>query len=360
MLHLGTHHMPLSEETLSRLGTEVPLPKIDRALKDLWAGDEAKTRASLINFVIYSEAPESLILNLDLLSKITADHSCRALLLTCLSAQQPQRARAWVNALCRPYQGKQVVCSEQISFLLEGGDAAQVQNVVFGHVDSDLPLFIWWQGALTSNFEERLYSRIHTLILDSSAWAEPQKELASLMKARACGNFDVRDLSWTRSHFLRTALASSFQDVKAREHLPKIEAIEITHAQGQRCAALLLAGWISQRLGAELDETAPDIAFRKADGTPLTLTLTETETACALSSLRLVAPCFELTIHREGTSGFVRSNATCEGRCHEEIMPADVVSEAELISEQLSRAGGNTHFRAALPLLGQMLARHPH
>jgi glucose-6-phosphate dehydrogenase assembly protein OpcA len=349
--------MPLSEETLSRLGTEVPLPKIDRALKELWASDEAKTRASLINFAIYSESPESLVKNLDLLGKITSDHSCRALLITCLPDQQPQSARAWINALCRPYQGKQVVCSEQISFLLEGGDAAQVQNVVFGHVDSDLPLFIWWQGALTLNFEEHLYSRIHTLILDSSAWAEPQKELASLMKARACANFDVRDLSWTRSHFLRTALASSFQDVKAREHLPEINAIEISYAAGQRCAALLLAGWISQRLGAELDEATSGIAFKKPDGSSLKLTLIETNTTCALSSLRLLAPCLDLTITRDGGSGFVRSNATCEGRCHEEILPADVVSDAELISEQLSRAGGNTHFRAALPLLGKMLAR---
>ena len=333
--------MPLSEETLSRLGTEVPLPKIDRALKELWASDEAKTRASLINFAIYSEAPESLVKNLDLLGKITSDHSCRALLITCLPDQQPQSARAWINALCRPYQGKQVVCSEQISFLLEGGDAAQVQNVVFGHVDSDLPLFIWWQGALTLNFEERLYSRIHTLILDSSAWAEPQKELASLMKARACA----------------TALASSFQDVKAREHLPEINAIEISYAAGQRCAALLLAGWISQRLGAELDEAASCIAFKMPAGSSLKLTLIETNTTCALSSLRLLAPCLDLTITRDGGSGFVRSNATCEGRCHEEILPADVVSDAELISEQLSRAGGNTHFRTALPLLGKMLAR---
>jgi glucose-6-phosphate dehydrogenase assembly protein OpcA len=350
--------MPLSEDTLSCLGTEVPLPKIDRALKELWDSDAAKTRASLINFAIYSEDPESLAGNNELLGKITAEHACRALLITCLPDARPQRARAWINALCRPYQGRQIVCSEQISFVLEGGDAAQVQNVVFAHLDSDLPLIIWWQGGLTKNFEERFYSRIDTLIIDSSTWADPRREFAGLMAAKSAetADFDVRDLSWTRSHFLRTALANSFQDVKARGHLPEIETIEITHAKGQRCAALMLAGWIALRLGAVLDDQSPGLAFTKPDGATLRATLLENDTGCALQSLRLVAPCLEVAILRDGASAFVRTHATCEGHSHEELLPADVVSHADLIGEQLSRTGGNTHYSTVLPLMKAMLA----
>lgn len=348
--------MPLTEDTLSRLGAEVPLPKIDRALQELWAGDEAKTRASLINFAIYSEDPGAVASNHDHLEKITAHHSCRALLITCLPEAPQQRARAWINALCRPYQGKQVVCSEQISFLLEGGGAAQVQNVVFGHLDSDLPLFIWWQASLR-HLEERLYSRLHTLIVDTCAWADPRTELDHLLAAREAAGFDVRDLSWTRSHFLRTALASAFQDAKAREHLPSIEQIEITHAPGQRCSALLLGGWICQRLGAELSRSIPGLVFQKPDGSPLRILLQEAPGACALSRLQLKAPCLDLAVIRDGTSAYVHTTASCEGHSHEEMLPADVVTDAELISSQLSRAGGNTHFRAALPLLGRMLQR---
>jgi glucose-6-phosphate dehydrogenase assembly protein OpcA len=167
----------------------------------------------------------------------------------------------------------------------------------------------------------------------------------------------VRDLSWTRSHFLRTALANSFQDVKAREHLPKIETLEITHSKGQRCAALLLAGWICRRLGAVLDETQPGLIFAKADGKPISISLIEKDGGCALQALRLTAPCLEVTILRDGTSAFVRTNATCEGHSHEELLPADVVSDAELIGEQLSRTGGNTHYSSVLPLMQSMLAR---
>lgn len=349
--------MPLTEDTLSCLGTEVPLPKIDRALKELWSNDEAKTRASLINLAIYSEDPDAIVKNNEQLVRITDDNACRALLITCLPEAKPQRARAWINALCRPYQGKQVVCSEQISFLLEGGDAAQVQNVVFAHLDSDLPLIVWWQGGLNKNFDERFYSRIDTLIIDSSGWSDPLAEFAVLNEARALARFDVRDLSWTRSHFLRTALANSFQDIKARENLASLETIEIAHAKGQRCAAVLLAGWIAQRLGAVLDEQAKGLVFTKKNGNSLTISLIEKAEGCALQSLTLTAPCLKVGITREGASTFVHTNISCEGHSHEEILPADVVEDAELISEQLSRAGGSTHYSHVLPLVQPMLAK---
>ncbi|HYF37622.1 MAG TPA: glucose-6-phosphate dehydrogenase assembly protein OpcA [Prosthecobacter sp.] len=354
--------MPLSsltEKALSRLGLEVPLPKIDRALKELWEADNAKTRASLINFAIYSEDISSIEKNNELLDHITADHACRALLIISLPDVKPQRARAWINALCRPYQGKQIVCSEQISFILEGGDDMQIQNIVFAHLDSDLPLVVWWQGDLTRNFNERLYSRVDTLIIDSSTWSDPVAEFARLVEARGMElpfEFDVRDLSWTRSHFMRTALANCFQDAKAREHLPSVEEIQIAYAKGHRTSAVFLAGWVALRVGATLNENQPGLIFTKVNGGSIRVSFTETEGGCALQSLVLKGPCLEARITRDGSSAFVHTSATCEGHSHEEVLPADVVSDADLISEQLSRAGGNTHYAAVLPLMAKMLA----
>ena len=118
----------------------------------------------------------------------------------------------------------------------------------------------------------------------------------------------------------------------------------------------MLAGWIALRLGAVLDDQSPGLAFTKPDGATLRATLLENDTGCALQSLRLVAPCLEVAILRDGTSAFVRTHATCEGLSHEELLPADVVSHADLIGEQLSRTGGNTHYSTVLPLMKAMLA----
>ena len=57
--------MPLLDTAM--LGQEVPLPQVTKALRALWADEAGKTRASLMNFVIYSEDPTSLERNTQLL-----------------------------------------------------------------------------------------------------------------------------------------------------------------------------------------------------------------------------------------------------------------------------------------------------
>ncbi|WP_395742766.1 glucose-6-phosphate dehydrogenase assembly protein OpcA [Prosthecobacter sp.] len=330
----------LNDTDLDRLGLETPIARIDRALKQLWEGDEAKTRASLINLAIYTEDSCQLMADNDLLDDVAAEHACRALLILALPEAQPPRARAWIQALCRPYQGKQVVCSEQISFVLEGGDATQVQNIVFAHLDSDLPLVVWWQGDLSKNFEERLYSRIDTLIIDSSRWKDPARQFDALLAAMnsETGDFDVRDLAWTRSHFMRTALAACFQDAATCHNLDKLRTIRITHLKGQRTSALLLAAWINQRLKANLS-----------------VELSEKDSGPALQDLVLEGPGVRGEVRRDCDSCFVRVNATCGEHTREDLLPADVDSEAELVSEQLSRFHGSTLYSSMLPFVRSML-----
>jgi len=345
----------LTEPDLARLGLEVPLSRVDKALAELWESDSAKTRASLINFALYTENAADLARHMELLETITAEHACRALLILNLPDAPAANARAYINALCRPYQGQQVVCSEQIAFILEKGSPESVQNIVFAHLDSDLPLVVLWQGTLTRNFDERLYSRIDTLIIDSSRWENPAAEFDALAAALASetADFDVRDLSWTRSHFLRMSLAGCFQDARALEHLPHIDQIAVTHATGQRMAALLMGAWIAQRLGGT---PSSELQFPRADGSRIHLTLTEATTGPALQQLVLSAPDLRIQIDRDADSRFVHLCASCPDHENEEIYPADVESEAELIGEQLSRAGGRTLYASLIPQIRQLLS----
>lgn len=344
---------------LSILGQEVPLGRVDRELKKLWDSDEAKTRASLMNFAIYSENPADMERNNKLLEEITSEVACRAMLILCQPDGAEPKARAWINALCRPYQGKQIVCSEQLSFFLEGGNAAQVQNIVFAHLDSDLPLAVWWQGDLTSNFEERFYSEIDRLFIDSAEWHNPTAEFEMLENAYSSdtSDFEVHDLSWTRSHFLRAALAGCFQDAVALKKLPLVEQIEITHAPGQRVAALLLTAWIAVRLGYDMDDTVKDIRFTKPNGGTVNLALHEGVPGCSLQQLVLTGPELRAEVRRDPASVFVRVCASCGDHENTEMLPADAESEAELITSQLSRAHGTSLYIEMVPMLREMLAK---
>src|SRR5947207_9499801 len=139
-------------------GLPVEIGKIDRELKKLWAESSgAMTRASLMNLAVYSEAPGSLPLNTEIIFKITEDHACRAIVISANPDAKENRVEAWISAHCHISRagGKQV-CSEQLSFLLEGPCAWLLPNMVFSQLDFDILFYFWWQCELYDPMEAKL------------------------------------------------------------------------------------------------------------------------------------------------------------------------------------------------------------
>ena len=62
------------------LGLEVPVSQIEKELRKLWDQDEARTNASLINLVVFSEKPGALLENSAIVRDLTREHACRAIL----------------------------------------------------------------------------------------------------------------------------------------------------------------------------------------------------------------------------------------------------------------------------------------
>ncbi len=62
-------------------GTPVEIPAIARELKKLWAADETRTRASLINFAIICEGEAAMQDSTELLERFVRNHSFHALLI---------------------------------------------------------------------------------------------------------------------------------------------------------------------------------------------------------------------------------------------------------------------------------------
>ena len=344
------------ESSLAILGQEVPLAQMDKALKELWGKDEARTRASLMNFAIYSEDPASIEANTRLLEELTQEHACRGLLLLALPGGKPN-ARAWITAHCQLHEGHKSVCSEQMSFLLEGGSMNQVRNIVFAHLDSDLPLVCWWQGDLTANFSERFYSVMDMLFIDSSRWSDSVRDFATLQNALAqtTARFRVYDLSWLRSHLFRTALATCFSDEASLAELANLREVEITHSKDHRLAGLLIAAWIGTRLKCRLEPSA-GIKLTTPEGTVIGVSLREGGEGEALQriELRSANACF--SVSRDCGEAYVCTDVRIGGHHHEQMLPADVVTDPALIADQLSRLGGQSLYLQMLPMLRGMLA----
>src|SRR2546430_6345947 len=169
-------HMPAAIETYS-LGESVEIGQIAQELKKLWQdGEGAMTRASLINLAIYSEKSGSLEKNTQLISRITENHACRALVIGVDRESKENRVDAWINAHCHLTRaGSKQICSEQISFLLEGPCTKFLPSIVFSHVDSDLPLYLWWQDEFHDPMDPQLWAWVDRLIFDSQAWRSEER-----------------------------------------------------------------------------------------------------------------------------------------------------------------------------------------
>ena len=338
------------------LGLEVPVSQIEAELRKLWDQDEARTNASLINLVVFSEKPGSLLENSAIVRDLTRDHACRAILVEIDSARSEPELRAWITAHCHLLHGRKSVCCEQIAFFLAGTVPGRFRNTVFAHLNSDLPLVFWWQGELSQILTERLVSVMDRILIDSSAWKNPAASFRQLEEA-AHSNADliIQDHAWSRTWQFRLGVASVFDDPAAQRVLPEIDTVEITHHPEHRNSALQLLAWLAVQAGWADRKSADPFAFTAPSGTEISVKILENAEAPPVSSLILRAGDKSAHITQAPGSSYVERRIEAPGYEVKSVAPADPTSPVELVGLQIARGGKNSLFQKILPRFRQML-----
>ncbi|HEY2799553.1 MAG TPA: glucose-6-phosphate dehydrogenase assembly protein OpcA [Chthoniobacterales bacterium] len=354
--------MLTANETFSP-GTPVEIEKIDRELKKLWeeaAG--AKTRASLINLAVYSEQPDSLGKNTALVSQITENSACRAIVIAANPSASESEVEAWISAHCHLSQaGKKEICSEQLSFSLRGRAAGLLPNIVFAQLDSDLPLSLWWQEEFSSPMDPQLWAWVDRVIYDSQKWSNfgEQMSLVRTAQEEARQRIVLCDLNWIRLVHLRIALAQFFDHPATHHHLDELVSLEIEHAPEFRSTALLLAGWLAAQLGWENAsgsrgspgfEKKADDSVRKIDvkltekaGEPIGSVVVRSDTA----EFRVV--------HKVGADLLEVNFGRTQGRRMQQVLPAGKGDVVSLVKEELMRGGPHSVYLRAVERVRDLL-----
>lgn len=352
---------PAPVEQSVAAGIPVEIGKIDRELKKLWEqGGEMMARASLINLALYSEAPDSLERNTQLIAQIAENHACRALVIAAEPAAENDRVEAWIGAHCHVSRaGSKHICSEQLSFRLRGTFAGLLPNIVFSHLDSDLPFYFWWQGEFCDPMDPQLWSWVDRLIYDSSVWQDAEVQLRRLETAQA--ETDARvvlcDLNWTRLIHLRLALAQFFDSPATRRSLTEIDRVEIEYAPEFRSTALLLVGWLAAQLGWKSSTTAKktELKFARPTGREVYVELRESAGE-AIRRCSVFAGKTEYRVSHRADAGLLETISLVDGReCVPQLMPASSHDPAELLSEELMRGGSHRIYLRALEKVRSML-----
>jgi glucose-6-phosphate dehydrogenase assembly protein OpcA len=343
------------------LGLPVEIGEIDTELKKLWQqGEGAMTRASLINLAIYSEAAGSLEKNTRLIAKITEDHACRAIVIGADRTAKQDRLEAWINAHCHVTRagGKQI-CSEQLSFLLEGPCVKLLPSIVFSHLDSDLPLYLWWQDDFPDPMDAQLWAWVDRLIFDSQTWTDfsAQMRLVETAQQEAKQRIALCDLNWTRLDKVRYAIAQFFDHPASHHHFTKIENLNIDYAPGFKSTAILLLGWLGAQLNWKVNEPARNGSCRFVDANNRKIDIELRP--------REGVPTGEITINSSGIQ-FRVAPAQCgdlleiSRRSENEtavpqMMPAQSNDPADLMSQELTRGGPHRLYLRALNCVRDLL-----
>ena len=163
------------------------------------------------------------------MANITENHACRAIVIEADCNAKENRVEAWISAHCHVSSvGSKQVCSEQISFLLKGGCTTLLPSIVFSHLDSDLPFYLWWQ----EEFREPMDPNFGHGSIESSTIARDGKifarKCALLESAEQEANQRIVfcDLNWTRLDNFRFALAQFFDHPASHHNLAKINSCE--------------------------------------------------------------------------------------------------------------------------------------
>lgn len=343
----SSNETPLSEASLP-FGIPVEIGNIDRELKKLWEqGQQAITRASLVNFAVYCHNREAMVRNTELLAKLMRDHACRAILIGVELEPGETEVHAWINAHCHiTREGAKEVCSEQISFLLRGDAGELIPNIVFSHLDSDLPLYLWWQGDFTEISEKQLWSWVDRLFFDSLAFSDPSAQLQFLKSVirPAAPRVVLCDLNWGRSLFLRQAVAQTFEAPENLAELKNLKRVSLSYAPGYRTTAALVVGWMVSQLNWRLENICKDTISFDCLG----LELHEREGA-PINECTLEGDDVSFSLMREKHSDFWHARICRGGACeHHHLFPTGKHDTLTLLDEELMLGGNHLVYLKAL------------
>jgi len=352
--------MPATADTYS-LGAAVEIGKIEQELKKLWQeGEGAMTRASLMNLAAYSEQRGSLNDNTQLMAKITEDHACRAIVIEADCRSKENRVDAWISAHCHVSRtGKKQVCSEQISFLLQGGCTTQLPSIILSYLDSDLPFYLWWQGELHDPMDAQLWEWVDRFIYDSHDWRDfpAQMALVETAQREAKQRLVVCDLNWTRLDNLRFAIAQFFDHPASHHRLTKISKVQIHFAPAFRSTALLFLGWLAAQLDWKIDavKSSRELQFTETSGRPIDVDLHESD-GQPVHEIVVTSADVEFRVKYADCGDLLQVSRMQNNETrHPQLMPAGNNDPVGLISEELLRGGPHRVYLNALNCVRELL-----
>jgi glucose-6-phosphate dehydrogenase assembly protein OpcA len=404
-------------------GKAVRMNEIEAVLASLWkmsvdnlrTGSNVLVRTSILNLVICTPDLETAQRASKILRELSSTHIARVTLLILDSGEQaPSTIQAWATLRCFSVISDLMRhCFEQATIFASGSAARSVANIIQPLLKPDLPVYLWWLGDPPGRDDPTFIGLVDIssrMIVDSTSFFNPEQDIGTLSTffdtTPECA---LSDLNWGRITPWRQLISQFFDVPEYRTYLAGVTSIEIEHAVApiatqmrtesgdvspNPARALLLAGWLKERLGWSLAEDTANNDCDTSSGTyywnmarlsnarstrSLTLTRVKTipgnkasisirplvNTEMRPGSICLVRLMSHLehkqatfTISLDGEMGLFKTSIelSYEARTRRSVSLAVVQNESELLHDELEILGHDYHFEQTLKEVTEMLA----
>ncbi|HYX49296.1 MAG TPA: glucose-6-phosphate dehydrogenase assembly protein OpcA [Ktedonobacteraceae bacterium] len=404
-------------------GKSVRLHEIEAVLASLWkmssdnlrTGANTQVRTSVLNLVICTPDIETARRASKILRELSSTHIARVTLLILDSEENASSSlQAWVTLRCFSMISDLMRhCFEQTTILASGSAVRSVANIIQPLLKPDLPVYLLWLGDPPGRDDPSFIGLVEIstrMIVDSTGFFNPEQDISTLSTL-----FDttpecaLSDLNWGRITPWRQLISQFFDVPEYRTYLSGVTSIEIEHSVAPLATqmrtelgdvspnparALLLAGWLKDRLGWSLSEDTSNNDWDTESGTYYwsMVRLTNARSTRSLTPIRvkitpanLASISIRPQVHAEMrpgsiclvrlTSSLEQKQATFtislddemklfktsielshEARARRSVSLAAVHNESELLQDELEILGHDYHFEQTLKEVTEMLA----
>ncbi len=181
---------------------------------------------------------------------IAATNPCRIITL-CPSLGEDEGVKAQVSAYC-PVTKKtsgNLICCEYITLIGTSDALERIGGVITELMIPELPKYVWWKASLDQDYPlfQRLMKVCDRLIVDSSIFPQPEKELLAVAKLIE-DNVPVADLNWHRLAPWLELTAEAFDPPERRQAVWEVDFVTIDYEKGNPSQAFMFLGWLASRL----------------------------------------------------------------------------------------------------------------
>jgi glucose-6-phosphate dehydrogenase assembly protein OpcA len=362
---------------------EVDVASIERELvrllklpENLSGNGQPASRTAVLNLVAYASDRASMEQISATLATLADHHPSRTIVALVDEEAAVADIEASVRVSCKHVGTAGLsVCVEQIVLEAKPAATRRLPNAILPLLLADLPVVLWWPGEppLRDPILYDMLEPAYRFVVDTSQGAHLERYLGGLnnLRHRPGLRFDMVDLNWERLLPWRELIAQ-FWDVPGwRNALKGLDRVEIDLARppggrSNRSQALLIAGWLTSRLGwsphrIERLRDGYDVTARRLGRSVLFKIRIASGERAGLRAVR-----FFVDTARHHSTWSVRATPddlaeVVVERDGELAAPTRVVrmesfSEPELVASALDTLRGETVFEQALEAVAQWLA----